>query len=581
MDRYACASMSPELFTPTSPEPETDSLALNSRSRGSPTRVQEYPCQLSETTGTSLSGIRAQEDALVEVLPSGFLSALRQTLLRDAPSNKVPECIVVYLALGDASEEYTRPYRARIARRMKKKKLTRASVKRCYQASYMNYLEMRRDGCRAGSPETCDPTRREAALLFYPIINRNALVKKPFQLAKDNALYLRCWREIRDGTELIQKYAYYMRPDDVTAPSADTSIRLQLLLSYVRTLYTWAVWLMDVLDLRACPNVFGPRAPSDFDTVFLALAEAVSSLPSESWADTTMLCHFIGTVLAPLVHMGALWTCCAWRSSPESEVSRPVVAIVALVGLLNYRCQYILNMVFNGYAVWLQGGMANSTLRRALRQQKRFQCFLGELFPTMNSCTWADTESTVALWFKHARVKSTVTYQPAAKGGDSVVRCLQDSPQQSKRAWVEDGGETSEAPASNGQSIFTMHFTQDSPPPAQCSLTYLRSPTPTTASTSNGTRTDAEPSPASDRAATLPATFSIERNGCASTTGLAIPADMCNAVAVGSPSTVPETPPERLLEAPTGPRPKAVRKHRGGTVTVTEILRRLTMTSDV
>lgn len=371
---------------------------------------QEYSCILPNELTVSASALRALEDSLIEKLPSGLTLGIRESVLCETLSNKVPESVIVHLALGDVRGEYISLYSANVKRRLKRAALTPAVVKDYYTDSYQRYVCKRRRIPCVDLPGTREPARSTVALLFYPAIQRNPLTQKPFRLQKDNKMFVKCWAEIWDALNFIQKYVYYMRPDEITTPSLDTSARLELLFGYVKTLYMWAMWLMDLLDTRIVSNKFGTRVPISIDNIFSNLTEVMGSLSSDKWMSTALLCRSIEHLLSSLIHISSLWTCCQWRETKHGEMLRPIVSIVALVSLLHHHCQYIINITFNGYARWLEGGLGNPMLRSAIRQQKRFEHYLGGLFPSTRPTAWGELEFSIRAWFELALAKSMVIH---------------------------------------------------------------------------------------------------------------------------------------------------------------------------
>ncbi|AAG45784.1 UL46 tegument phosphoprotein [Meleagrid alphaherpesvirus 1] len=334
--------------------------------------------------------------------PFGLDSKFRQSVLRDTTDNGVPEYVVLRLALGDAVGQYMHRYMYNIKRRLKRAKLSRSEVKRHFLAAYNSYF------CERHSipyTETRDPTERgkaALALLFYPTIYRDPLVENPFKCQNHNLIFRNCWTSLRNLFDMIQRYAYYMRPDKIGEASSDTSARLELLLSYVVMLYKWMLWLVDTLDMTTGSKFIACRYTGDVGESLKEFMEEISSLPSDKWSSTSLLCRIIGNVIAPLLQTSVLWSQTRLVDFDGDRNSRAILAVVSLVSLLNHHCQYLINLTQRGYVIWLDGNTENTILKEALLQQDQFEHQLGNLFPSMLPVSWGALECSINTWFGRA-----------------------------------------------------------------------------------------------------------------------------------------------------------------------------------
>ncbi|QPI70124.1 tegument protein VP11/12 [Equid herpesvirus 6] len=373
-------------------------------------------CMLPTPGDVMEAAVMALKEAAEGLAPARLFSAERAAALSVIHNNDVPEPLITAAVAGDVSGEYRKEYEGSARCNLDATELSADGIWQVVIKSYWRYLRESSGAdvadCGAAGGKTQSTL---SVMLLWSTFGKKRLSKHPFKHKSANAGYKADLESLRDALVKIEKYAYYMRPGDPMTKSDNTALRLHEILAYVATCYRWLLWFMDLTDARVLKKMdkgpvvtHGPRETRPPDEL---VRRHIKSGPGVSAGTGAALMLTTGTadVLVVLLRMSVAWTAHSWKSNTHG-VTGAIVAAVELVTLLHHHLQYLVNLVFAGYACWLDGGIDDSYLNSALRAQGRFDHFVGRLVPVMSAASWANMERGVPAWFRYALAKSLVTH---------------------------------------------------------------------------------------------------------------------------------------------------------------------------
>ncbi|AIL02931.1 tegument protein VP11/12 [Equid alphaherpesvirus 3] len=373
-------------------------------------------CMLPTPGDVMEAAVMALKEAAEGLAPARLFSAERTAALSGIHNNDVPEPLVTSAVAGDVSGEYRREYEAAARCNLDSTELSQDGIWQVVIRSYWRYLRESSGAdvvdCGAAGGKTQSTL---SIMLLWSTFGKKRLSKHPFKHKSANSNYKEDLEGLRGALSKIERYAYYMRPNDPMTRSENTALRLHEILAYVATCYRWLLWFMDLTDARVLKKMdkgpvitHGPRETRPPDEL---VRRHIKSGPGVSAGTGAALMLTTGTAdaLVILLRMSVGWTAHSWKSNTHG-VTGAIVAAVELVTLLHHHLQYLINLVFAGYACWLDGGIDDSYLNSALRAQGRFDHFVGKLVPVMSAASWANMERGVPAWFRYALAKSLVTH---------------------------------------------------------------------------------------------------------------------------------------------------------------------------
>nr|WGL40866.1 tegument protein VP11/12 UL46 [Psittacid alphaherpesvirus 6] len=408
---------------------------------------------LPSTSDASNAAISALWDSACSVLPTPLLGAERYNGLRSTPSNGVPEELIVK-CMRDDGGDYLKWYtengrRCLYENGIKKPKTSRKCMRdayidrcgiqmpsACKRPSLMNILK------RYGGKTTnlTDPKKRTTALLLYPLLGGCQLPsEKPFESTEVNTSYCKTRLDLKNCIDGLQRYFYYMKPDDCMAPSHDTNTRLQVCLRLVSTIYKLCCLLIKVVDTRvACLLDKGSStfvSTSDFTRMNKLLTTfTVDASRFSPHGGMDMLLKLCLDVLLCFNKLCTLWISTTWNSNVSHGgpgwLNKTIPSVVDGINLMHSMCQYMLNQCGTGYQCWLGGGLEDVALVDAMEQQGLFCQLMGDMAPTMKPNSWCDLERGTRCWFLLTVATCSKKYGgPTPHYSLSLGLCGQDSVQ--------------------------------------------------------------------------------------------------------------------------------------------------------
>ncbi|ARD71373.1 tegument protein VP11/12 [Columbid alphaherpesvirus 1] len=425
-------------------------------------------CLLPSLQTVSRSALRALEDSVEPYLPNGMLAARRDEVLQTTPGNGVPETIIIESVLADGNGSYISHYRDAVKKSLKQHGVTSDSAWTSFSSEYWKYLSnssglklmVEQKGQAATSS---DQRKTSVALLLRSAFNEKPVSKHPFKESSKNSVYFKTLKEMRRSMDTIQRYMYYLRPNDPMNHSPHTAVRLAELMSYVSVLYRWLLWLMDTIDGRVLkemgyiPSGDGPRECRTPDDLFEKHIRRGPAAMAED-ACASALANLTHDVLMALLKLSLLCSVAHWKRK-TSGVMSAVVSTIELASLVHHHCQYIINMMFLGNVCWLEKGTNDPALQTALRNQGRYCHFLGRLAPIASSHSFAQMERGTSAWFNLAIARACVRH-----GGPTPHFLLSVTGEKSEpllKAQCEDARRTDREAGSRPQS--QIHSPTDTP----------------------------------------------------------------------------------------------------------------------
>ncbi|BAV93063.1 tegument protein VP11/12 [Equid alphaherpesvirus 4] len=373
-------------------------------------------CILPTPSDVMDAAVMALKDATENVVSKHLFSVDRTNALSVIHTNAVPESIITTAILRDTNGEYRREYEDSAKCNLAATDLSQDGMWEVVIKSYWRYLR-ESSGAEVVDRGAVGNTTQSvlSVLILQSTFGKKRLSKNPFKHKGPNVSYKSNLENLRAAFTKIEKYMYYMRPNDPMTKSEDTELRLHELLAYVATCYRWLLWFMDLTDAKVLKNIdkgpvitHGPREtrpPDELVRRHLKSGPAISA----GTGDALTLSTATADALIVLLRMSVSWTSHSWKSNTHG-VTGAIVAAVELVTLIHHHLQYIINTIFAGYVCWLDGGVENSYLNSALRNQGRFDHFAGKLVPIMATLSWANMEKGTVMWFKYALAKSIVCH---------------------------------------------------------------------------------------------------------------------------------------------------------------------------
>ncbi|QBN85165.1 tegument protein VP11/12-like protein [Phocid alphaherpesvirus 1] len=364
----------------------------------------------------------------------GLFYVGRAIALSSIRNNTVPESVIVNCISKDEDEEYRKVYKKFAKGNIDKLNLSSSALWQVMIKNYWKYLKS-----STGVDLVVDiivndskTTQSLTTMLLWSTFSGKRLSKNPFKHKRENSKLEEVLSKLKCCLIKIEKYAYYMRPEDPMAKSEDTKIRLHELLSYTSVCYRWLLWFMDFVDLKVLQKMEkfvsrqGPRetqCPSELFQRHLTGGPGVSS----GTGTALVLSEEIYKTLSVMLNISDLWVSSPWNKNIHG-LTRAVVSTIEIVSMVHHHHQYLINLVLGGYMCWTDGGMGDPYVISALRYQGRFNCFLGDLVPTIAASTWFNMEKSVCAWFKFALAKSLVGHDTLTAHYLSVLGSI-DSPQ--------------------------------------------------------------------------------------------------------------------------------------------------------
>ncbi|ACT88312.2 tegument protein VP11/12 [Felid alphaherpesvirus 1] len=373
-------------------------------------RRVEKGCMLPTPAEILESAVSALKESAENLSGPGLFCMERVTALSRIRDNTIPETIITTCMGKDNGEEFRRGYIMAARRVIEGLNMTRAGIWQIMIKNYWTYLKT-----SSGTDMTVDSRTPSSlkVMLLWSTFSGKRLSKQPFKHSKQNDNHEALISELKRVMITLEKYAYYMRPDDPMSKSTDTMLRLHEILAYVSVSYRWLLWFMDLLDNRVLcamdkkPIIrHGPResqSPRDFIQRHLTSGPGISSGTGEA----LLLSAETANALATLLRISSMWSYGKW-STHTHGVTSTIVAALEMVTQIHLHLQYFINLVFGGYMCWAEGGMEDSYIRSALRLQGRFNHYIGAVIPVMSALTWSGMEKSVSCWFKYSLAKSLI-----------------------------------------------------------------------------------------------------------------------------------------------------------------------------
>ncbi|BBM13218.1 tegument protein VP11/12 [pteropodid alphaherpesvirus 2] len=375
----------------------------------------------------AIGALRQHSD---DLQPAFLISANRSVQLSARRANAVPESLVVDGITGDTQCAYFKHYAAAATRSLEETELPSAELCRSIVSQYWKYLQtVVTSGLEIpdGHVGECDPSLH---ILLRPTLAPKLLARAPFKHSAQASKYATTVTTLRDALHRLQQYFFFMRPDNPSAPSADTALRLNELLAYVSVLYGWASWMMWTTDKFVCHRL----APSK--RRFVNLSKTLET-PMEMFTrhiergpggtagslQCMALRAAISDVFSNLKRLSHLWEH-GKRSSGSCGTTEAVVSTIEVVSLVHHHAQYLIHGVLTGYVMWASGGLENDYLRAAVDSQERFCHNTAPLFATMTTPSWARMEMSMKAWFGAALAADLFQTGTPSPHYEAVLRLL-------------------------------------------------------------------------------------------------------------------------------------------------------------
>ncbi|SCO83509.1 tegument protein VP11/12 [Spheniscid alphaherpesvirus 1] len=373
-------------------------------------------CLVPGPSEVSASAVLALGEQAEVSAPNSLFSAERSVFLSGYPNNTVPETMIVSHVLKDSTGSYLQCYRDSAKRSLKEMSLTKSKAWGSIVARYWKYLRLtnRIELNIEEQPSALPKGNDLAHLILRSTFAASLLSEAPFKDKSTNAAYAANFKDMRATMDTVQRYMYFMRPEDPMVPSEDTALRLKELMAYAAVSYRWLLWFLDLFDSKilsyigVSTNKLGPRETKHPEQFFSKHIRSAACSTGESDCAMALSTSTSGALTA-LIKMSATWTECRWKSNTQS-MSAAIVAAVEVVTFVHHHIQYILNMLFSGYICWSAKGAEDQFIISALRAQGRFCHFAGTLAPTMTVHSWAAMESGTAAWFKYSLARSILLH---------------------------------------------------------------------------------------------------------------------------------------------------------------------------
>ncbi|AII81347.1 ORF14 [Equid alphaherpesvirus 1] len=373
-------------------------------------------CLLPTPSDVMDAAVMALKDVTENVVGQQLFSVDRTNALSVIHTNEVPESIIATAIARDTSRDYLREYESAAKCNLAATDLSHDEMWEVVIKRYWRYLRESSGAEVVDRGAVGQATQSVlSVLLLQSTFGKKRLSKNPFKHKGPNVGYKSNLEDLRSAFTKIEKYMYYMRPNDPMTKSEDTELRLHELLAYVTTCYRWLLWFMDLTDAKVLRNIdkgpvitHGPRESRPPDELVRRHLKSGPAISAGTGVALT-LSTATADALIVLLRMSVSWTSHSWKSNTHG-VTGAIVAAVELVTLIHHHLQYIINTVFAGYVCWLDGGVENSYLNSALRSQGRFDHFVGKLVPIMATLSWANMEKGTVMWFKYALAKSIVCH---------------------------------------------------------------------------------------------------------------------------------------------------------------------------
>lgn len=365
-----------------------------------------------EALETAVKALSEKTDSLTSPV---LQSTERHSVLLGLHHNNVPESLVVSCMSNDVHDGFMQRYMETIQRCLDDLKLSGDGLWWVYENTYWQYLKYTTGAEVPVTSEKVNKKSKSTVLLFSSVVANKPISRHPFKSKVINSDYRGICQELREALGAVQKYMYFMRPDDPTNPSPDTRIRVQEIAAYTATGYGWMLWFLDVVDARVCRHlklqfrrIRGPRAsviPDDLLRRHLKTGPAVSAGTGVAF----ILAATTASALTALLRISVLWRKEEWRDGLNGTAAA-IVAAVELITLLHHHFQYLINMMLIGYACWGDGGLNDPYILKALRAQGRFLYFAGQLVRTMSTHSWVVLETSTHMWFSRAVAQSILAH---------------------------------------------------------------------------------------------------------------------------------------------------------------------------
>ncbi|ASW27061.1 tegument protein VP11/12 [Beluga whale alphaherpesvirus 1] len=368
-------------------------------------------CLVPTVADATAAAALALRERASEACGRRLFSAERDAALSGVHGNAVPEALILASVTKDVSAEYRAHYERAVRRILARAKFSGTVAWQIMIAAYWKYLRLS-SGADVQVDMPPDHNRQcHTNILLFASTFEKRQAPTPFRHKPANAGHKALTADLRDATDAIEKYLYYMRPRDPMLASADTETRLRELLAYVATTYRWVLWFMDNLDAKVLqmldkrPDDARPpretRTPDELCGRYMTTGPGVRCGEGSALVLTALTAN----AMDALVKLGAMWVTAAWKSSSHG-VAAAIVAAVELVTGVHHHLQYVVNMVLVGYVAWLREGLDDPYLRSALRAQRRCAHFIGKLIPTMSSHGWCVLDPGTRAWFRYAVFRS-------------------------------------------------------------------------------------------------------------------------------------------------------------------------------
>ncbi|AAG27185.1 unknown [Cercopithecine alphaherpesvirus 9] len=372
-------------------------------------------CLLPTPNDALEAAVKALYEKTNAVTPEALHSTERFNALLGVHHNNVPESLIVSCMSTDNMGEYLHIYLDNIQKCLDEIKISVEAASRIYENTYWHYLQRTTGVSIPISTENFNKKTKSTVLLFFSTISQKSIAKNPFKCKTVNSNYREAFQLLKEEMGAVQKYMYFMRPDDPMTHSSDTRVRLQEIAAYISTGYGWMLWFLDMLDLRVLKQTKllfqktqGPRssvAPEDLFKRHLKKGPAVAT----GTGTALILAATTASSLTSLLKISSIWQN-EWREGLSGTASA-IVAAVELITCLHHHFQYLLNMMLVGYACWGDGGVYDSYILNALRTQGRFLYCAGDLVQTMSIHSWVTLESSIHVWFLWAVARSLLLYK--------------------------------------------------------------------------------------------------------------------------------------------------------------------------
>nr|QQL09257.1 tegument protein VP11/12 [Canid alphaherpesvirus 1] len=391
-------------------------------------------CMLPTPIDIMEAAVIALKENAEKISGPGLFCLERSIALSSIRNNSIPETVIINCITEDKEDEYRKMYKKMAKGNIDKLNFSSSAVWQVMIKNYWKYLKS-----SSGVDLVVDivvndskTTQSLTTMLLWSTFSEKRLSKNPFKHKSENSKLKDILSELKCYFLKIEKYAYYMRPEDPMSKSEDTKIRLHELLSYTSMCYRWLLWFMDFIDSKVLQKIKkksvskqGPRETQNPRELFkrhLTNGPGISSGTGVS----LILSEEIYKTLSIILSISDLWTSSSWSKNIHG-ITKAIISAIEIVSMIHHHNQYLINLVLGGYMCWSEGGMGDPFIIDALRRQGRFNCFVGELIPTIAAKNWFYMEKSVCAWFKFALAKSLVGHDSLTNHYLSVLGSI-DNP---------------------------------------------------------------------------------------------------------------------------------------------------------